>query len=189
MIGEGPIWNHQEEKLYFTNGFGKEICIYDFRTDKVEARPLPFNVAAIAFNAKNQLIVSHANGVHILNKDNSLSPIYDNSKYQIQHANDMKVGPDGAIYVGTQCEKRLGISNKINGKLYRISPWGKVEILLDNLILSNGMEWSINEKNFYHTDSATQIIKEYDFDKNTGKIEFTGRQVCVECCLILPWTV
>ena len=42
------------------------------------------------------------------------------------------------------------------------------------------MEWSICEKKFYHTDSDTQIIKEYDFDKKTGKIQFTGRQVCVE---------
>ena len=92
----------------------------------------------------------------------------------------MKVGPDGAIYVGTQCEKRLGLSDKTNGKLYRISPSGEVHVLLDDLTLSNGMEWSIDETKFYHTDSATEIIKEYEFDKNTGTIVFTGRQVCVD---------
>ena len=30
------------------------------------------------------------------------------------------------------------------------------------------------------TDSGTKIIKEYNFDKATGNIEFTGRQVRVE---------
>lgn len=180
MIGEGPIWNDKEKKLYFTNGFGNEICTYDFQTDKLSARHLPFGVSAFAFDLQNRLIVSHAGGVHILNDDNSLAPIYDNEKYQIQYANDMKVGPDGAIYVGTQSRKRKGVSDKVDGKLYRISPNGKVEILLDDLILSNGMEWSIDETKFYHTDSDTHIIKEYHFDKSRGKIRFTGRQVRVQ---------
>lgn len=180
IIGEGPIWNEKEEKLYYTNGFGNEICVYDFQTKKLIFRPLPFGVAAFAFDKKNNLIVSHASGVHILNDDNSLTPIYDNFKYQIRYANDMKVGPDGAIYVGTQSGKRKGVSDKIDGKLYRISPNGKVDILLDGLILSNGMEWSMDEKKFYHTDSDTGIIKEYNFDKSSGKIQFTGRQVRVD---------
>lgn len=180
-IGEGPTWNDKKQKLYFTNGFGgNEICIYDFQTDKVSTRSLPFGVAAFAFDAENNLIVSHGDGVHILNDDNSLTPIYDNSKYEIKFANDMKVGPDGAIYVGTQSGKRKRVSDKIDGKLYRISPNGEVSVLLDNLILSNGMEWSIDENKFYHTDSGTNMINEYDFDKNSGKIQFTGRQIRVD---------
>ena len=179
-IGEGPIWNEKEQKLYFTNGLKNEICTYDFQTDKVTTRSLPFGVAAFAFDTQNRLIVSHADGVDILNDDNSLFPIYDHSKYTITYANDMKVGPDGAIYVGTQSGKRKGISDKIDGKLYRISPQGEVDVLLDGLILSNGMEWSIDETKFYHTDSDTRIIKEYFFDKTTGSISFTGRQVRVD---------
>lgn len=179
-IGEGPIWNEKEQLLYFTNGFyKKEICTYDFKSDKIIARKCPFGVAAIAFDVQNRMIVSHSGGVHILNKDNSLTPIYDNSKYCIRYANDMKVAPDGAIYVGTQSEKRKGISKKINGKLYRIAPDGEVTILFDGMILSNGMDWSTDEKRFYHTDSDTSLIKEYNFDKTTGDISPTGRQVAV----------
>ncbi len=180
IIGEGPIWNSAEERLYFTNGFGNEICTYDFKTDRICVRPLPFGVSAFAFDKENRLIVSHENGVFILNEDDSLTPIYDNSKYQIKHANDMKVGPDGAIYVGTQSSRRIGISNELDGKLYRISPTAEVSILLDGLILSNGMDWSIDESKFYHTDSDTHVIKEYSFDKLTGKISFTGRELYVK---------
>ena len=180
IIGEGPYWNTKERKLYFTNGMGgNEICTYDPVTDQLTARYVGFGAAAFAFDTKNRLIVSHAGGVHMLNDDNALSPIYDNDLYSIQYANDMKVGPDGAIYVGTQSGKRKGVSDKIDGKLYRISPRGEVSVLLDGLILSNGMEWSIDEKKFYHTDSDTQLIREYDFDKATGSIAFTGRQVFV----------
>ena len=178
IIGEGPIWNECENTLYFTNGMGGEICSYNFTNDKLSVRPLPFSVSAFAFDKQNRLIVSHENGVYYLDSDNTLSPIYDQNT-KIEYANDMKVGPDGAIYVGTQSGKRKGVSDKVDGKLYRISPSGEVEILLDNLILSNGMEWSIDEKKFYHTDSDTRIIKEYDFDKSTGEISYTGREIYI----------
>ena len=180
IIGEGPIWNEKEGRLYFTNGFQKEICWYDFASDELGVRTLPFGVSAMAFDKENRLIVSHAAGVSILNDDDTLTPLYHAEKYKIKYAGDMKVGPDGAIYVGTVSEKFWGISEKVDGKFYRISTDGEVTVLLNELCLSNGFDWSIDEKMLYHADTGSHIIKEYFFDKNTGKIEFSGRQVCVE---------
>ena len=180
VIGEGPIWNEREEKLYFTNGFQRELCIYDFKREQLCIRALPFGVSALAFDRQNRIIVSLAKGVYILNDDDTLTPLYDTKKYQIQHAGDMKVGPDGALYVGTVSEKFWGISDRVDGKLYRISQNGELKILLDGLSLSNGLDWSMDEKIFYHADTGAATIKEYFFDKNTGEISFSGRQVCVE---------
>lgn len=180
VIGEGPIWNVKEERLYFTNGFQRELCVYDFNGGRMHVRTLPFGVSALAFDTQNRLIVSRAKGVYILNDDDTLTSLYDTEKYHIKHAGDMKVGPDGALYVGTVSEKFWGISDAVDGKLYRISPNGEVEILLDGLSLSNGLDWSMDEKMFYHADTGSYTIKEYFFDKNTGKITFSGRQVCVD---------
>jgi len=38
IIGEGPIWNEKEQALYFTNGFQKEVCIYNFMTEQMHMR-------------------------------------------------------------------------------------------------------------------------------------------------------
>ncbi len=173
IIGEGPIWNEKEQKLYFTNGFGNEICILNIESgerDVIEG----IQAAAFAFDEDNRLIISSKKGIFYLNDDNSLEEIC-----LINNCNDMKVGPDRKIYVGTQSSKRLGLSDKIDGKLYSIDKKGDVKILLNNLLLSNGMDWSIDEKRFYHTDSDTNIIKEYDFDKKSGNIEYTGRCINV----------
>lgn len=177
IIGEGPIWNEREETLYFTNGGGKELCKYNFRADKLYAVSLEDDCAAFAFSKEGKLLASRKDGVVILNNDGSSTDIYDREKYEIKYANDMKAGPDGRLYVGTQSEKRLGISDKINGRLYSVDKLGNVRILLDGLRLSNGMEWSMDEKFFYHTDSDTGIIKEYEFDKEKGEIAFTNRLI------------
>ena len=179
-IGEGPIWNEREGRLYFTNGKLREICMYDFKTEALMARVVPAWPSAIAFDMQNRLILSHVGGVHALGEKGELLPLYDEKKYTIKRAGDMKVGPDGAIYVGTISEKFLGLSEKVDGRLYRISQDGEVEILLDGLLLPNGLDWSMDEKKFYHADSGTSLVKEFDFEKETGKITFSGRQVSIE---------
>jgi sugar lactone lactonase YvrE len=143
-------------------------------------RSLPIWMSAIAFDCQNRLILSHTKGVHILGEKEELLSLYDEGKYSIKHAGDMKIGPDGAIYVGTISEKLLGISDKTDGNLYRISQGGEVEILLDGLLLPNGLDWSMDEKKFYHVDTGMSVVREYFFDKSTGKITFSGRQVRVE---------
>ncbi len=175
IIGEGPIWNCFDKKLYQVNALGNEILIMDIYKKEVSVRKLPFIVAAIAFGKKGEMLVSCQDGAYILNSDNSRTPLCKLIKY----GNDAKVGPDGRFYIGTQSSKRVGVSDIIDGKLYSIDAKGNVKILLDNLRLSNGMEWSIDEKYFYHTDSDTGIIKEYHFDKQNGSIEFSGREVSV----------
>lgn len=180
VIGEGPIWNDFEQKLYTTNGIENEILICDIYNNEVEVRKTPMSCAAICFSKDNKLIVSHNGGVGILENGNIVTPIYDNAKYKIENANDMKVGPDGRIYVGTQSSKRVGISNETDGKLYSVDKNGNVVKLLDGLSLSNGLDWSPSEDVFYHTDSDTGIIKEYYFNKISGEILYTGRKIRVD---------
>ena len=180
VIGEGPIYNEKNGLLYFTNGMGDELCTYDPKSEDFVTRSLDKGCAAYAFSEDGRLICSRHDGVFYLNDDNSVEHLYDSEKYDIKYANDMKVGPDGRLYVGTQSGKRFGVSDKIDGKLYSIDKDGNVKVLLDGLILSNGLEWSMDEKKFYHTDSDTNIIKEYNFDAEKGEISFTGREVFVK---------
>ena len=179
VIGEGPVWNEFEHRLYYTNGMGNEICMLDVYTGKLEIRPVKEGVAAIAFDKNNRLIVSRRDGVFVLKDDDSVEELYDRNKHHIIYANDMKAGPDGRLYVGTQSGKRMKASEKTDGKLFSIDNHGDVRVLLDDLMLSNGLEWSSDEKRFYHTDSDTNIIKEYDFDCINGNIYATGRSVRV----------
>ncbi len=177
IIGEGPVWNAQNRSLYYTNGGGKSICIWHEPTETLTIRRLSVDVAAMAFTVQGDMIVSRMDGVFLLRDDATTLPLYDTERYIIRHGNDMKVGPDGAIYVGTQSERRMGLSDRIDGRLYRIDADGTVTVLLDGLRLSNGMAWSPDGSRFYHTDSDIGIIREYAFAN--GRISATGRSAAV----------
>lgn len=177
VIGEGPIWNSHERKLYYVNGFENEIIRADAENGDYQVFNLKKAAAALGFDKNNRMIVTRHDGVFFTDDKQNFVPLYDTEKYEILYGNDSKVGPDGRYYVGTQSGKRFGVSDKIDGKLYSIDKNGVVKVLLDGIILSNGLEWSIDEKYLYHTDSDTNIIKEYEFDKERGEIEFTGRQI------------
>lgn len=177
IIGEGPIWNEFEKALYFTNGFGNEICRYDLITEELKVRPVAMGVSAFGFSKDGRMLVSRMDGAFYLNSDNSVEPLYNTEKYQILYGNDAKVGPDGCFYVGTQSRKRVGVSDEVDGKLYKIDKNGEVKIVLSALSLSNGFDWSMDETKLYHTDSDTGVIKEYHFDKVLGTADFTGRSI------------
>ena len=177
VIGEGPIWNEFDNRLYYVNAWASEIHCIDIETKELWVRKPGIDVAAMGFTKDGKMLISCDDGAFILNDDNTLKPLYDRAKFQIKDGNDAKVGPDGRFYVGTTSSKRKGESDAIDGKLYSIDKNGDVKLLLDGLLLSNGFDWSIDEKRFYHTDSDTRLIKEYDFDKLTGEISFTGRSV------------
>ena len=181
IIGEGPIWNDREQLLYYVNGYENEICIVNTASKELVVKKLPApetGVAAIAFGENGDIILSRSDGVFILRGDEYI-PLYDKDKYELRYCNDMKVGPDGRLYVGTLSEKKRRVSEKIDGKLYSIDNSGVVKLLLDGLIVSNGMAWSADGLRFYHTDSDTCFIKEYMLDSLTGDIRYTGREVYV----------
>ena len=180
-IGEGPIWNPEDGRVYFVNGYENEVIRVHMETGDAEIIKLPVphtGVAAVAFGDNGDLILSRDNGVFIL-RDGKYIPLYNTDRYTLTRCNDMKVGPDGRLYVGTLSEKKCGISDKIDGGLYSIDVDGNVRELLDGIIVSNGMAWSGNGKRFYYTDSDTKMIKEYDFDAETGDIAYTGRELHV----------
>ncbi len=179
IIGEGPIWCEFDNRLYHVNAFAKEICRIDLETGESTVQSLDCGVAAIGFTKSGEMLISCEDGAFILKDDGTRIPLYDREKYEIKYGNDAKVGPDGRFYIGTQSSKRKGAGDAVDGKLYSIDKNGNVKVLLDGLLLSNGLEWSMDEKRFYHTDSDTKIIKEYRFDKESGDISFTGRSVAV----------
>ena len=72
--------------------------------------------------------------------------------------NDGKVDPWGRLVAGTM---DLEFTRPIAG-LYRLGPDGGCERLLDDVILSNGLDWTADHRRMYYADSGTLRIDAFD---------------------------
>jgi sugar lactone lactonase YvrE len=81
--------------------------------------------------------------------------------------------PDGRFYCGSMAyDERPGA-----GALYRLDPDGSVHVVLENVTISNGLEWSPDGSKTYYNDTPTQRIDVFDYDGESG---LTGRRPFAE---------
>ena len=91
-------------------------------------------------------------------------PEADKPEYRF---NDGAVGPDGGFWAGTMYE---GEGQRQPGSLYRMSPDGSISVMETGLLISNGLGWSPDCRNFYLTDSQRHCIYAYDYDRMQNTI-------------------
>jgi sugar lactone lactonase YvrE len=59
-------------------------------------------------------------------------------------------------------------------KLYRLDPDGTVHVVLADVTVSNGLDWSPDGSRAYYNDTATYGIDVYEYDGDTG---LSGRRL------------
>ena len=80
--------------------------------------------------------------------------------------NDAACDPQGRFWAGTLAEDfRVG-----GGALYRLDGNGRVELMLDDLTISNGLGWSPDGATMYLADSGPRVVHTYSFDAESGTI-------------------
>jgi sugar lactone lactonase YvrE len=81
--------------------------------------------------------------------------------------------PDGRFYCGSMAyDQRPGA-----GALYRLDPDGSVRVVLQNVTVSNGLEWSPDGSRAYYNDTPTHRIDVFDYESESG---LTGRRPFVD---------
>jgi sugar lactone lactonase YvrE len=81
--------------------------------------------------------------------------------------------PDGRFYCGSMAyDQQPGA-----GALYRLDPDGSVHVVLENVTVSNGLDWSPDGSRAYYNDTATHRIDVFDYDGEAG---LTGRRLFVD---------
>ena len=72
--------------------------------------------------------------------------------------------PHGRFYCGSMAyDQRAGAA-----ALYRLDPDRSVRLVLDNVTVSNGLEWSPDGSLVYYNDTAESRIDVFDYDEHAG---------------------
>ena len=165
-LGEGPVWDVQEQRLYWIDSFGCRVfrCTADGR--EVRAWDVPEKIGSMALRRGGGAVVSLASGFHFLDfKTGDVELIVDPEPDKPHNRlNDGKVDARGRFVAGSMDTQEAGP----NGALYRLDPDLSLHQLDTGIIVSNGPCWSPDGTTFYFSDTWSGEIWAYDYDLETG---------------------
>jgi L-arabinonolactonase len=168
-LGEGPLWDVEQQRLYWIDSFDGRVfrCTADGR--EVRSWDVPGKIGSMALRKDgNGAICSLQNGFHALDFRSGEctlihNPLGNNPAIRL---NDGKVDRRGRFISGSMDTMESGP----NGTLYRLDPDFKVTQLDSGIIVSNGPCWSPDDKIFYFADSWSGEIWAYDYDIEKGTV-------------------
>lgn len=179
MIGEGPVWDVRGQRLIWVDIAGCVIHRLDPRTGSDNAISVGQPDGAVAIAEDGALIAALMNGFAVVDpKSSNVREIVAIEKSRTQNRmNDGKCDCRGRFWAGT-----LAIDHTPKaGTLYRLEHANGAYAAaptLSDITVSNGLDWSLDNRSMYYIDSPTQRIDIFDFDADTGTLR--NRRVFVE---------
>ena len=177
-LGEGPLWDVKEQRLYWIDSTAAEIS--SCRADGSDIRRyfVPRHIGSMALREEGGAVVALANGLHFYDFDaQTVKLIADpESDDPETRFNDGKVDRRGRFIAGTMAydfdryDADRGQRSSRSGALYRLDTNGKVTRLDGGISCSNGPCWSPDNRTFYFTDTYDRQMYAYDYDIETGAV-------------------
>lgn len=172
-LGEGPLWDPQDQDLYWVDI--EQGCYHRYHPasgvhDLIQVGE---KIGVLALRQKGGLVMATEKGFAFWDPiAKVLEHIADPEAHKPQSRfNDGAVDRKGRFWAGT-----LGDTN--NNNLYRLDPDLSIHKMDTGIDISNGIGWSPDNRLMYFTDSTPCLIYVYDFDLETGSIE--NRRVFVD---------
>ena len=169
LLAEGPVWDARDGSLLWVDILRREVHRYD-GDDRVVAR-LADTVGAVAVRSRGGLVAATGMGVALLD---GAATEWIATVDRGDRMNEAKCDPAGRLWAGTLTnEHRPGASG-----LYRLDERRRVEPVLEDVTLSNGIGWSPDGCTMYYVDTPTEAVDAFEFDPATGAI--SGRRPFVD---------
>jgi sugar lactone lactonase YvrE len=173
-VGESPLWNPQESRLYWIDIQEKEIHRLHPGSSTHETFKLPDIVTSIALRASGGLALTLKRNFAFFDPDTqdlTLGPEVESEgkdqRFKNNRFNDGKCDFQGRYFSGTMNSKDW---DQPSGHLFCYEKDKAPRAVLSEVICSNGMGWSPDGKTMYHSESFRYAIFAYDFDTATGNL-------------------
>ncbi|QCD55707.1 SMP-30/gluconolactonase/LRE family protein [Streptomyces hawaiiensis] len=157
-LGEGPTWDAAAGRLLWIDILGSRLHTYDPATGRRGVRRTEQHIGAVKPRAGGGVVLNLRDGVGLLDPDDSFRWLH-HEPVPGRRANDAAVAPDGALWAGTmRYDEAPG-----GGTLSRVTGDGTVDVVLDDVAVSNGTGWSPDGRLMYYIDSPTRRVDVFDY--------------------------
>ncbi len=184
-VGEGPIWDPGTDSLIWVDITGSAVHRFDPATGRNDRKDVGIDVGAVAVRASGGLVLAAADGFRALGEDGSQTVLAEvEADDPGMRMNDGKCDRQGRFWAGTMAYDEAGPAGL--GTLYRLDPDLSVRPMVDGVSISNGIDWSPDDRLMYFIDSLTRRVDVFDFDRDDGAISNRRTLIEVDSSLGFP---
>jgi len=165
-LGEGPWWSEREQRLYWVDITGRRVRASDLDARSPMEWPAATEVGFVVPDTEGQLIAGLRHGLARL--DPATGRWRDGvtvDRRRDHRINDGKTDRAGRLWFGSMHDPETDPTSRF----YRFDAEGLTTIF-DDVITSNGLGWSPDDRVMYYTDSKIHQIRAFDFDPATGEM-------------------
>lgn len=172
QLGEGPLWDVDEQRLYWLDSMKCQIWRATADGDEIERWETPAPIGSMALRRNEGAILALETGLHFFDFETGETELIANPEEGLDHVrlNDGKVDRQGRFIVGSLDMAMFGPNPPPapRGSLYRLDPDLSLIRLDSGFGVSNGPCWSPDDRIFYFADTWANRIWMYDWDAETG---------------------
>ena len=161
--GEGPVWFPGWGGLRFVDMLAGDVMSL-LADGSLERRHVAAVAAAVRPRTGGGAVIGVERGFALEESDGTVAVLPELWRDPGVRMNEGGCDPEGRFYCGSMAYNRaIGA-----GALYRLDFGGDVEVVLDHVTVSNGLEWSPDGSRVYYNDTATYTVTVFDYDASAG---------------------
>lgn len=171
--GEGPVWSERwSGGLRWVDMLAGDILSFGPRGG-VNRRHVGSVAAVVRPRAGGGSVIGVERGFALEDADGTVTTLPELWASPEVRMNEGGCDPDGRFYCGSMAyDQTRGAAS-----LYRLDVGGDVQVVLDEVTVSNGLEWSPDGSLAYYNDTDTHQVAVFDYDPERG---LSDRRVLVE---------
>jgi sugar lactone lactonase YvrE len=167
-LGEGPVWDERTQRLFFVDILGQRVHSFAPTTGQHQSFEVGRPVGCVVLREDGGLVLAAHDAFFLANPDGSGLHRFGDVEIDGTRVrfNDGKVCPRGRLLAGTMDWAK----ERPLGSLYILRGDGSVSLLLQDVIISNGLAWTEDGKTLYYIDTPRHRVDAFDFNLETGAI-------------------
>ncbi|KAJ4918910.1 hypothetical protein JOQ06_003369 [Pogonophryne albipinna] len=173
LIGEGPLWEESQQTLMFVDIAGQKIHRWRPTTNRSESVETEDFVSFVVPRVSGGYLAGMGRSIVAVEWSTQMmtSLVELDEDKPNNRLNDGKVDPRGRLLAGTMGrEKRPAEVQRQQGSLFSVTSDLSVTKHLTQVDISNGMDWSLDQKTFFYIDSLSLTVDAFDYDSDSGRL-------------------